>query len=70
MPGSGVWKLANPKAQQEATARYNKKAYDRIDVIVPKGKRQKIADYARSRGMSSNRFINEAINQAMQPEEE
>lgn len=57
--------MANPKAQQEATARYNKKAYDRIDVIVPKGKRQIIADFAKSRGMSSNRFINEAINQAM-----
>lgn len=57
--------MANPKAQQEATARYNKKAYDRIDVIVPKGKRQVIADFAKSRGMSSNRFINEAINQAM-----
>lgn len=57
--------MANPKAQQEATARHNKKAYDRIDVIVPKGKRQIIADFAKSRGMSSNRFINEAINQAM-----
>ena len=27
------------EAQKEATARYNKKAYDRIDIIVPKGKR-------------------------------
>lgn len=61
--------MANPKAQQEATARYNKKAYDRIDVIVPKGKRQVIAEFAKSRGMSSNRFINEAINQAMLGEE-
>ena len=60
-----MWKLANPKAQQEATARYNKKAYDRIDIIVPKGKRQIIKDYAKSKGMSTNRFINEAIDKAM-----
>lgn len=59
--------MANPKAQQEATARYNKKAYDRIDIVVPKGKRQIIKDYAKSKGMSTNRFINEAIDKAMTP---
>ena len=48
-------------AQKEATARYNKKAYDRIDVIVPKGKRQVIKDFAASQGKSLNRFICEAI---------
>lgn len=52
-------------SQKEATARYNKKAYDRIDIIVPKGKRQVIKDYAKSKGMSANRFINEAIDKAM-----
>lgn len=49
-------------AQKEATARYNKKAYDRIDVIVPKGKRQKIKDFAASQGKSLNRFICDAID--------
>lgn len=58
--------MANSKAQQEATARYNKKAYDRIDIIVPKGKRRIIADFAKRKGMSTNKFINEAINKAMQ----
>jgi len=60
-----VWNLANPKAQQEATARYNKKAYDRIDLIVPKGKRQIIKDFAEAHGKSTNKFINEAIDKAM-----
>lgn len=49
-------------AQKEATARYNKKAYDRIDIVVPKGKRQVIKDFAASQGKSLNRFINEAID--------
>ena len=52
-------------AQKEATARYNKKAYDRIDVIVPKGKRQIIKDFAASQGKSLNRFVCDAIEYQM-----
>lgn len=52
-------------AQKEATARYNKKAYDRIDVIVPKGKRQVIKDFAADHGMSLNKFICDAIEKQM-----
>ena len=53
------------EAQKEATARYNKKAYDRIDVIVKKGQRQIIKDFAASQGKSLNRFITEAIEAQM-----
>ncbi len=49
-------------AQKEATARYNKKAYDRINVIVKKGQRQIIKDFAASQGKSLNRFICDAID--------
>ena len=59
-------KLAYSEAQKEATARYNKKAYDRIDVVVPKGRRKVIADYAKAHGKSTNKFIVEAINKAME----
>ena len=38
--------MAYSDAQKEATARYNKKAYDRINLIVRKGKRKQISDYA------------------------
>ena len=58
------------EAQKEATARYNKKAYDRIDVIVPKGKREVIKNFARKQEKSTNRFINEAINKAMTEKED
>ena len=53
------------EGQNEASARYNKKAYDRIDVIVPKGKRKVIKDFAQKQGKSTNRFINDAIDKAM-----
>jgi len=62
--------MAYSEAQKEATARYNKKAYDRIDLIVPKGKRQAIADFAKSKGMSTNKFINEAVDRAMTVKED
>jgi len=52
-------------AQKEATARYNKKAYDRINVIVKKGQRQIIKDFAASQGKSLNRFICDAIEAEM-----
>ena len=58
------------EAQKEATARYNKKAYDRIDIIVPKGKRAIIKDFAQKQGKSTNRFINDAIDKAMSEQED
>lgn len=57
-------------AQKEATARYNKKAYDRIDVIVKKGQRQIIKDFAASQGKSLNRFICDAIEYQMNKDKE
>lgn len=60
--------MAYSDAQKEATARYNKKAYDRIDLFVKKGRRQIIKDFAEAHGKSMNGFINEAIDKAMEEE--
>lgn len=57
-------------SQKEATARYNKKAYDRINVIVKKGQREIIKAFAASQGKSLNRFICDAIAFQMQQEEQ
>ena len=57
--------MAYSESQKEATARYNKKAYDRIDVVVPKGQRQVIKDFAASQGKSLNRFILDAVEKEM-----
>lgn len=58
------------EAQKEATARYNKKAYDRINIVVPKGQRQVIADFAKRQGKSLNRFIIDAVEAQMNPSNE
>lgn len=49
------------RAQTAASKRYNLKAYDRIEIMVPKGNREIIAQAAAAAGMSVNAFIKEAI---------
>ena len=65
--------MKHPKyydCQKGATARYNRKAYDRINVIVKKGQRQIIKDFAASQGKSLNRFICDAIEAEMNKKKE
>ena len=56
------------ESQRAATARYNKKAYDRIEVKVKKGQRAKIQDFAKRHGKSVNGLINELLKEAMEKE--
>jgi len=57
--------MAYSDAQKEATARYNKKAYDRIEIKVKKGRKIFIFEYAAKQGKSVNQFIVELIDKAM-----
>ncbi len=54
------------KAQQRATAKYNKTNYDSINLRVPKGRKQEIQDYAKKQGETLNSFINRLIDDALQ----
>lgn len=44
---------------------YTKSKYDRIEVIVPSGEKEKIKKYAEKKGMSTNAFITSLIQAAM-----
>lgn len=58
--------MAYSEAQKEATARYNKKAYDRIEIKVKKGRKAKITEYALSHDWPSvNQFIVDLIEKEM-----
>lgn len=48
-------------SQKEATARYNKKTYDRINIVVKKGEREVIKEFAARQGKSLNRFVLDAV---------
>lgn len=54
------------KAQQRATNKYISKAYDRINVTTPKGKKETIQAHAAALGESVNGFINRAISETME----
>lgn len=63
--------MAISKAQQKATANYVKKTYDRIEVKVTKGKKEIIQAHAdKLDGGSLNAFINRAITETMERDQE
>lgn len=54
------------KTSNESKRKYNEKAYDRIQLVVKKGKKDEIKAYAEKHGYSLNSFVNEAIDEKMQ----
>ena len=58
------------KNSPESINRYIAKAYDRINLTVPKGKKETIKAHAESHGQSVNSFINEAIDEKMDRDKE
>ena len=54
------------KASTKAQNRYIAKAYDRINLTVPKGKKDSIQAHAATLGESVNGFIGRAITEAME----
>ena len=61
-------KKRNP--QTTAKNKYNAKAYDRIALVVKKGKRDEVRTHAEQKGESLNSFINRAIDETMQRDTE
>ena len=53
------------EVQKRAVAKYNAKTYDEIKIRVPKGSKEKIQEFAKSKNQSVNSFINDLIDIAM-----
>lgn len=53
------------ESQKQATYKYVKN-FDRIEIKLPKGSREKIREHAAERGESVNTFISRAITEAME----
>lgn len=58
--------MATTKASQRAVNKYMKENYDRINLTMPKGKKDAVQLYATQHGESVNAFINRAIDEAME----
>lgn len=53
------------KTSNESKAKYNAKAYDRINIAVPKGQKDIIKACAEASGQSINAYINTAIEEKL-----
>jgi predicted HicB family RNase H-like nuclease len=50
------------KTSTASKAKYNAKAYDRINVVVPKGRKKEIQEHAKKLGLSLNSYIVKVID--------
>ena len=57
--------MAISKSQQKATNKWIANNYDRVNLTVPKGKKDIIKAHAESRGESVNSFINRAVDETI-----
>ena len=60
--------MAVSKANQRAVNKYKKNNYDRIEITVPKGRREVFQTHAAAVGQSVNAYINAAIDEKMAQE--
>lgn len=54
------------KSRVAYTNRYNSENYDRVNVMVSRGKKEKLKEHAEITGESVNGFINRAIRETME----
>ena len=58
--------MAVSKSQQKAVHKYVKANYDRMELTVPKGRKELIKAHAEAHSESVNGFINRAIQETME----
>ena len=61
--------MAVSKAQQKAVNKYVREKYDRINITMPKGRKEQIQAAAEAHGESVNGFINRLISDALDAEQ-
>ena len=53
--------MTTTKASQKAVNKYIKNNYDRVNLTIPKGKKDEYRKIAKSKGISLNQFIIDCI---------
>ena len=73
--GEGAQKISSPlegrsmAGKTEYKNNWQKENVDRVNLTMPKGKKDTIKAHAEAQGESVNGFINRAINEAMEREQ-
>ena len=55
--------MAKTKTSTAVKRRYNEKAYDRLAITIPKGRKTSVEAYAQSKGLSVNGLINALLRE-------
>ena len=58
------------EAQRRAVAKYNAANYDRVELRLDKGRKDTVKAHAETQGESLNAFINRAINETIERDNE
>ena len=58
------------KTSSAVKQRYNEKAYDRLAITIPKGRKEAVEKYAQEKGLSVNALVNELLRDALRMTEE
>ena len=66
----GCDEMPASKAQIKATNKYNASAYDRLNLVIPKGQKAAVEAFAKSRGESVNGLVNALLRAEMGLSEE
>ena len=59
-----------PTARTKANRKYNEKAYDRLAITIPKGKKSVVEEYAKANSESVNGLVNSLLRAAVGLSEE
>ncbi len=62
--------MPTTKAQQRAVNKYMKENYDRVNLTLPKGQKDRVKARADAAGESVNAYIARAIEERMEREDE
>jgi len=58
--------MAISESQKKAVRKYNAKTYDRMEIVIKKGKKETLKAHAATKGESLNGFVNRAIDEAVE----
>jgi len=56
----------NSSARIRANNKYNEKAYDRINIAIPKGRKQALQGVASAQGESLNAFVVKSVDERVE----
>ena len=62
--------MAKTKTSSAVKQRYNEKAYDRLAITIPKGRKETIDAYAKQEGISINGLVNRLLRETVGMTEE